>query len=56
MMDTNSKEIRAVVDSWVTAIQQKNMEGVLQNHTNDILMFDVPVPLQSKGLKEYKET
>lgn len=55
-MDTNSKEIRAVVESWVTAIQQKNMEGILQNHNDDILMFDVPVPLQSKGLKEYKET
>lgn len=56
MMDTNSKEIRTVVESWVTVIQQKNMEGILQNHSDDTLMFDVPVPLKSKGLEEYKET
>lgn len=55
-MDNNNKEIKAVVESWVSAIEQKDMEGILQNHTTDILMFDVPVPLQSKGLKEYKET
>lgn len=56
MMDINSKEIRAVIDKWIAAIQQKNLEGILQNHTDDILMFDVPVPLQSKGLDEYKKT
>lgn len=56
MMDTNSKEIKTVLESWIAAIEQKNLEGILQNHTKDILMFDVPVPLQSKGLKEYKET
>lgn len=55
-MDINSKEIRTVVERWTTAIQQKNMDEILQNHTEDILMFDVPVPLQSKGLKQYKET
>lgn len=55
-MDTNSNEIRAVVESWVSAIQQKNMEGILQNHTDDILMYDVPFPLQSKGIEEYKKT
>lgn len=55
-MDSSIKEIQSVVENWVTAIQQKNMQGILQNHADDILMFDVPVPLQSKGLKEYKET
>jgi ketosteroid isomerase-like protein len=56
MMDSNIKEIQSVVEHWVTAIQQKNMKGILQNHTHDILMFDVPVPLQSKGLTEYRAT
>ncbi len=56
MMDTNSKEIKTVIESWIAAIEQKNLEGILQNHSEDILMFDVPVPLQSKGLKEYRKT
>jgi len=52
----NIKEIKKIIEEWVKAVQQKNMDGILQNHTDDILMFDVPVPLQSKGLKEYKVT
>jgi ketosteroid isomerase-like protein len=56
MTDSNTKEIRSVIDHWVKSIQQKNMDGILQNHSPDILMFDVPVPLQSKGLNEYRET
>jgi len=56
MTDINTKEIRSVIDHWVKSIQQKNMDGILQNHSPDILMFDVPVPLQSKGLKEYRKT
>ncbi|MDH7604512.1 MAG: nuclear transport factor 2 family protein [Melioribacter sp.] len=55
-MDRDTKEIESVIDYWVKSIQQKNMEGILQNHSPDILMFDVPVPLQSKGLKEYRKT
>ena len=29
---------------------------MLANHADDIVMFDVPMPLQSKGIKEYKKT
>ena len=55
-METNINEIQSVVENWISAIQQKNMAGIMQNHNEDILMFDVPVPTQSKGLKEYQQT
>lgn len=32
------------------------MDGALANHSNDIVMFDVPMPLQSRGMKAYKKT
>lgn len=32
------------------------MKGILANHTKDILMFDVPVPLLSKGIARYRKT
>jgi ketosteroid isomerase-like protein len=32
------------------------MKGVLANHTADIVMFDVPMPLQSKGMMQYQKT
>jgi ketosteroid isomerase-like protein len=56
MIDNNISEIQSVVNHWVKSIQHKDMDGILQNHSSDILMFDVPVPLQSKSLKEYRKT
>lgn len=32
------------------------MEDILANHIKDILMFDVPEPLQSEGRIAYKKT
>ena len=32
------------------------MPGILANHTDDMVMFDVPVPLQSRGMEAYRET
>jgi ketosteroid isomerase-like protein len=32
------------------------MDGVLASHADDIVMFDVPMPLQFKGMKKYKKT
>jgi len=55
-MESNAKAIQAVVESWVRAIQQKDMKGIVLHHTDDVLMFDVPTPIQAKGLSEYKKT
>jgi uncharacterized protein (TIGR02246 family) len=57
-MPRNSSKatIRSLIDAWARAIRAKDMDGVLANHTDDIVMFDVPMPLQSKGIKQYKKT
>ena len=31
------------------------MAGILANHTEDMVMFDVPVPLQSRGTDAYRK-
>ena len=49
-------EVVAVIRSWEKAIQQGNIEAILANHTKDILMFDVPEPLQNRGLDAYRKT
>lgn len=49
-------EIRAVIGAWEKAIQAGDMNGILAHHTEDVLMFDVPEPLQSEGMAEYKKT
>jgi ketosteroid isomerase-like protein len=45
-----------MVDRWALAVRTKDMDGVLANHTDDIVMFDVPMPPQSTGMEEYKGT
>jgi uncharacterized protein (TIGR02246 family) len=48
--------IRDLVENWASAVRAKNFEGILANHSPDILMFDVPPPLQSKGIEAYRKT
>jgi len=54
--NSNETQIRALVEKWASAVRAKDMDGALANHTDDIVMFDVPMPLQSKGMQEYKKT
>ena len=54
--DSNETQIGALVRKWASAVRAKDMAGVLANHTDDIVMFDVPMPLQSRGMKEYQKT
>jgi uncharacterized protein (TIGR02246 family) len=54
-----TKDEAAIVDlveTWARAVRSRNLDGILANHSQDMLMFDVPPPLQSKGMQEYKET
>ena len=48
--------IHDLIQSWAKAVRDKNIDGILANHSDDILMFDVPPPLQSKGIDAYKKT
>jgi uncharacterized protein (TIGR02246 family) len=54
--DTNEAQIRMLVDNWAKAVRAKDTGGALAHHTDDIVMFDVPMPLQSRGLEEDKKT
>jgi ketosteroid isomerase-like protein len=48
--DSNETQILALVEKWASAVRAKDMDGVLASHADDIVMFDVPMPLQSKGM------
>jgi len=48
--------IRDMVESWAAAVRRRDFEGILRNHSSDIVMFDVPPPFQSKGIEAYKKT
>jgi uncharacterized protein (TIGR02246 family) len=48
--------IRSVIQSWTAAVRRRDFAGILQNHSSDIVMFDVPPPLQSRGIEAYRKT
>jgi len=52
----NEAQLRALVENWAKAVRAKDMDSVLAHHTSDIVMFDVPMPLQAIGMEEYKKT
>ncbi len=49
-------EIRALIERWVTAVQARDLAGVLADHSNDVVMFDVPPPNEVRGLDAYRDT
>jgi uncharacterized protein (TIGR02246 family) len=48
--------IRDLVQHWADAVRRKDLSGILRNHSADILMFDVPPTLVSKGMDAYRKT
>ena len=52
----DQKEIRALIENWARAVRNKDLDKILAHHSQDILMFDVPPPIQSKGIEAYKKT
>jgi ketosteroid isomerase-like protein len=53
---TDEERVRDLIARWETAVQNRDLTGTLANHSPDILMFDVPEPIQARGLIEYAET
>jgi ketosteroid isomerase-like protein len=49
-------QVTSLIRRWERAIQAGDMEGILADHGEDIVMFDVPEPLQSLGLPAYRKT
>jgi uncharacterized protein (TIGR02246 family) len=52
----NEVEIRALIRRWAEAVRNHDRSGILADHDPDIVMFDVPSPLRSKGIKKYSST
>lgn len=56
MSSNPEAEVRTVIENWTKAVRDKDIEGVVANHVDDVVMFDVPPPVQVKGLEAYRRT
>jgi uncharacterized protein (TIGR02246 family) len=55
-MDRDETEIRTLIEYWAKAVHAADMEAVLADHTDDIVMFDVPPPNEVRGKDAYRDT
>jgi ketosteroid isomerase-like protein len=53
----NQKAVRTLIEEWAEAVHKGDTDGVLANHSEDIVMFDVPPPADGvRGIAAYRET
>ena len=56
-MQDDEKQIRTLIERWAKAVHGGELEGVLADHSEDIVMFDVPPPEEGvRGIDAYRET
>ena len=54
---TDTEQIRALITGWAEAVHRGDLPGVLVDHAEDIVMFDVPPPYEGvRGLAGYRAT
>jgi uncharacterized protein (TIGR02246 family) len=56
MASQDEAQIRSLIARWAKAVQEEDRVAIREDHDPDILMFDVPPPLVSRGLDAYMAT
>jgi ketosteroid isomerase-like protein len=56
LRNTDEDAIRELVERWANAVRDKDIGAILARHSADLLMFDVPPPLETKGIDAYRKT
>ena len=56
-MPDDEGQIRTLIERWADAVHRGELRGVLADHADDIVMFDVPPPFEGvRGIDAYRET
>src|SRR5688500_1682054 len=56
-MAHDEEQIRTLIENWADAVHAGDMSAVLADHSDDIVMFDVPPPYEGvRGIDAYRET
>jgi uncharacterized protein (TIGR02246 family) len=49
-------QVRRLIESWAAAIRARDLAGVVVAHAPDMLMLDVPPPVQLRGAEDYQNS
>jgi ketosteroid isomerase-like protein len=53
---TENARIASILENWADAVRRHDLAAILEHHDRDIVMFDLPPPLQCKGIEAYAKT
>jgi uncharacterized protein (TIGR02246 family) len=53
---SDESEIRRVIEDWAKAVDRQDIDRILDRHTPDFLMYDVPPPNELEGLEAYRQS
>ncbi len=48
--------VHALIERWAEAVRNHDYATILADHDPEIVMFDVPPPIRSRGIDEYRRT
>jgi ketosteroid isomerase-like protein len=48
--------IKVLLETWADAVRRHDLPAILAHHEPDIVMFDLPPPLQCQGIAAYEQT
>jgi len=49
-------QVKALLEAWADAVRRHDVPAILAHHEPDMVMFDLPPPLQCKGIAAYEQT
>jgi ketosteroid isomerase-like protein len=53
---SNEILIEALLEAWAAAVRRHDVIAILAHHEPDMVMYDVPPPLECRGIEAYEET
>ncbi len=51
----SDEKIRQMIDEWVSAVKDKDVDRLMTQYAPDVVVYDVPAPLQQKGADAHRE-
>ena len=49
-MTQDEAAIRRLIEDWASAVRAQKVDKIVDRHANDIVMFDVPPPVELRGI------
>lgn len=54
--ESDEAQVRKTIERWVQGVQSRDLDAVTADHTPDVVMFDVPMPVAQRGIDAYRKT